>query len=55
MFRHPLARDIAWLLAFKLAALALIYALFFAPSHRPAIDPDTHIMGSAGPAGSTRR
>lgn len=40
---HGLRRHIAWVLAAKLAILALLYAFFFAPGARPAID-----AGAAG-------
>jgi hypothetical protein len=36
---HPLAREIGILLALKVAALAAIFFLFFAPSQRPHVDP----------------
>jgi len=35
--RH-LRRDLAWLLAIKFAALALLWLLFFSAAHRPMID-----------------
>jgi hypothetical protein len=49
MLRLPasLRRDLALLVVCKLAALAVLYALFFSPSHRPAIDVATHIAGAA--------
>lgn len=48
MLRLPAAlrRDLALLVACKLAALAVLYALFFSPSHRPAIDVAVHIAGT---------
>ena len=39
--RSTLARNIAWILVAKVMALALIYGLFFAPSHR--IDASAHV------------
>lgn len=33
-------RHLAWAIAAKLSLLALLYAFFFAPSHRPSIDAD---------------
>jgi hypothetical protein len=33
-----LGRDLAWLLAVKFAALALLWLLFFSATHRPAVD-----------------
>jgi len=47
MFRHPLMRDLARLSVAKLAILALIYVLFFSPSHHTPIDPAERISGSA--------
>jgi len=38
-WKPRLRRKIAWLLAFKAAALALLWVLFFRPEHRPNIDP----------------
>lgn len=38
--RHAPWRDIVWTLAFKAAALTLLYLLFFGPSHRIAVTPD---------------
>ncbi|HTZ70683.1 MAG TPA: hypothetical protein VMB71_08540 [Acetobacteraceae bacterium] len=40
-----LRRDLALLLAAKLAALAAIYFLFFSPAHRNFPDIATHIAG----------
>jgi len=54
MFRHPLTRDLARLSVVKLAILALIYALFFSPSHRLPIDPAERIAGSAPPSANAR-
>lgn len=36
--RRGLRRDLAWLLAIKLAALGLLWLLFFSPAHQPAVD-----------------
>ncbi len=41
-----LRRDLVLLVAAKLAMLAVLYALFFSPAHRPAIDPAAHIAGT---------
>ncbi len=38
--RHPLAREIAVVLALKVVALAALYVLFFGPSHRPDLTPE---------------
>ena len=54
MFRHPLVRDLARLSIAKLAILALLYALFFSPSHRAPVDPALRIGGSAAPSVSPR-
>jgi hypothetical protein len=35
-----LRRHIAWVIAAKLAILALLYAFFFNPASRPGIDAD---------------
>ena len=37
-WRHELRRAVAAALVFKVAALALLWALFFAPAHRSTID-----------------
>lgn len=45
--RRPLARRIAVAVAMKLALLAVLYLLFFSPSHRPRIDDaavDEHLL-----------
>jgi hypothetical protein len=34
----PGARDLAWLLALKFAALGVLWLLFFSAAHRPAVD-----------------
>jgi hypothetical protein len=31
-------REIGWLMLAKLAALLILWALFFSPAHRPAVD-----------------
>ena len=36
--RRGLRRDLAWLLAIKLAALGLLWLLFFSPAHQPPVD-----------------
>jgi len=36
--RRGLGRDLAWLLAMKLAALGLLWLLFFSPAHQPSVD-----------------
>jgi hypothetical protein len=38
-WRRDLRRKLIWLLAIKIAALALIGGLFFSSSQRPQIDP----------------
>jgi hypothetical protein len=48
MFSIVLRREIILLLAAKAGLLTLLYFLFFAPSHRAAITPDTlraHVLG----------
>jgi hypothetical protein len=49
MLRLPRAmrRDLIMLVLVKLAVLALIYAAFFSPEHRPVIDVAAHIAGKA--------
>lgn len=37
--KSPLAREICLALALKAAAIAVLWALFFTPDHRPATDP----------------
>jgi hypothetical protein len=54
MFRHRLVRDLARLSLAKLAILGLIYALFFAPSHRAPIDPVARIAGPAAISANSR-
>jgi hypothetical protein len=44
-----LARKLALLTAVKLAALAAIYALFFAPQSHTSVDAVAHIAGSETP------
>ena len=39
-WRHELRRAIAAALALKLVALALLWALFFAPVHRTTVDAE---------------
>ncbi len=43
---NGLRRDLVLLLAAKLALLSVLYALFFSPAHRPAIDIAAHIAGT---------
>jgi hypothetical protein len=38
MDRPRVARDISLALLLKVAALAVLYGLFFGPAHRPVID-----------------
>ena len=46
VFNQPLAREITAALAFKAAALLVLYVLFFAPSDRPADpSPASAILG----------
>jgi len=53
MVKRRLAHDLAKLLAFKLIALAALYAAFFAPPHRARIDPVAHIGGGDALSSST--
>ena len=47
LWRRSLSRELAWLIAIKLVALALLWWLFFSPAHRTAVDADTtrHRLG----------
>ncbi|HYL72476.1 MAG TPA: hypothetical protein VEY89_14340 [Candidatus Dormibacteraeota bacterium] len=38
VWRRALRRELGWLLAAKLLALALLWWLFFSPPHRVAVD-----------------
>lgn len=40
-WRQGLRRRIAWLLAFKFAALFALWTLFFSPAHRPEVNDAT--------------
>lgn len=40
-WRSWLRRKIGWLLAFKVAALAVLWVLFFSPAHRVDVDGDS--------------
>ena len=40
-WRHWLGWKVAWLLIFKVAALLVIWLLFFSPTHRVSVDPAT--------------
>jgi hypothetical protein len=40
-WRRRLSREVAGLIAIKLAALALLWWLFFSPAHRTAVAADT--------------
>lgn len=40
-WRSWLRRKIAWLLVFKVAALAVLWVLFFSPAHRVDVDGDS--------------
>ena len=42
---RKLARELAWVVALKLAALTVLYFLFFTPAHRNPIDVAAHIAG----------
>ena len=42
---RPIRRDLLLLFAGKVCILAVLYWLFFSPSHRPTIDMLTHIAG----------
>jgi len=48
------SREIVALVAIKLVALAAIYALFFGPAHRPAVDASAHLLGAGAPSTSSR-
>jgi len=37
-WRRALTRELAWLLTLKVAALALLWWLFFSPSHQGPVD-----------------
>lgn len=39
--RHPLAREVAVVLAIKVVALAALYLFFFGPAHRPDLTPES--------------
>jgi hypothetical protein len=47
LWRRQLSRELAGLIAIKLAALALLWWLFFSPTHRVAVDADAagHRLG----------
>jgi hypothetical protein len=47
----PLNREIVIVLTFKICAIALIYVLFFSPSHRTRVTPENMatMMVQAGP------
>lgn len=50
-WKPRLRRKIAWLLAFKAAALTILWLLFFSPDHRPVVDPGAvsrHLAPAAG-------
>jgi hypothetical protein len=58
MLSPHLARDLIWVTAAKLFALAALYVLFFTPSHRPTIDLVAQIAGpeaAAFPAETPQR
>jgi len=55
MFRHPLARDIAWISLAKLVVLALIYVLLFMPSRPAPADVVSHIAGVVSPRTAAAR
>jgi hypothetical protein len=40
LWRRRLSREVAGLIALKLAALALLWWLFFSPAHRTPVDAD---------------
>jgi hypothetical protein len=40
LWRRRLRRELAGLIALKLAALALLWWLFFSPAHRTTVDAD---------------
>ncbi len=50
---HPLAREIALVLALKVMAIALIWAVFFGPWMRPVVDGEVighHLAAVPGDA-----
>lgn len=54
-WRPWLRRKIGWLLIFKLAALVVLWLLFFSPPHRVSVDEDTMSERIAPPdRGNTR-
>ena len=53
MLSQRLSHDLLWLTGVKVMALAMLYALFFSPAQRPAIDPIAQIAGPAA-AGADR-
>jgi hypothetical protein len=40
LWRRRLSRELAGLIVLKLAALALLWCLFFSPAHRTVVDAD---------------
>jgi uncharacterized membrane protein len=56
-WRAALRRDLALLLLFKAIALALLWWLFFSPTHRAAVDPAAtgRHMGLQVPAAGARQ
>ncbi len=40
MFRHPLIHEVSLALVFKLIALLILFAVFFAPPQRPDVSPE---------------
>jgi len=49
-----LPRDVAALVLVKLVALAVIWWLFFSPSHRPVVDAQARLLGPAAPSAPHR-
>lgn len=47
---RSLGREIAWALAFKMLALAIIYFAFFGPAHRTSLTPDQIAAALGEPA-----
>ena len=64
-WRHTLRRELAWLMTLKVAALALLWWVFFSPSHHSRVDgqaasrrfavtPSVVIAPTANPVGRER-
>jgi hypothetical protein len=49
-----IGRELLAVVALKILALILIYALFFSPSHRPPHDVVAHVINPSSPYHQTR-